>query len=240
MVSAENQSSPYAPPQAVPDEDKETRDLSGSQNALNRVATGLHLVYWGVAIFMLCLIGQLLLTVMSQALSNGVASGLLGVGLGVAFFVSSLFCLVGRVFCLAVPAASGARKVIYVAVAFDVFGLLTNVIERFVGLSGWLSIASTLCSVMAILLFIIFMRRVATFIHQPELAAQAGPLIIMGSTLIVLMVALFISLILTFGYALAAVAVVVIGLTVFVLTILTLLRYVRLLADLRKAILNRQ
>ena len=77
------------------------------------------------------------------------------------------------------------------------------------------------------------MKRVANFIHKTELAERAQSLITLGLTMFVLAFLMVFAAALV-GPAAALLVLVVIGVGLFMF-----LRYVRLLVDLRKAILAR-
>ncbi len=233
LADDHSRENPYRPPQDVGDEGYDPIRTFGSEAALNRVATGLNLVYWGIAITLLSVIGGFLAMLASMAANSIGVMMVIGMAIGVGVIVGVLVGLVGRIFCMAVPPGTGAQPLIYAAVALDVVALLVSIASIVAVVPEWLPRSTNLLSLVATLLFIIFMKRVATFIGQPDLAANAQGLITMG--IVILGIAF-----------LAGVGAVVMGpialigmLVLIILAILLVLRYVRLLVNLRNAILAR-
>ena len=224
MSDAREEINPYAPPASMTGEVYDAAKVFGSPDALHRVASGLNLVYWGIAIILLSTIGGIFIVA-----AVGLAGGLLvlsGIVAGI------LVGLVGRVFCLSVPAATHAREIIYAAVAFDIVAVAMTLVRFVMLLPGWCSDVANLLSFIATVLFVIFMKRVASFINQPGLADQAQGLITMGMVLFVLWVAVL------FGAALLGKLVGLLGFVLVVFVLVIFLRYVRLLVNLRKEILG--
>lgn len=154
------------------------------------VATGLRLVFWGILIiifsvllggplsFMLVFIlGPLALLVVPVGVLAGAATG-----------------LVGRCFCLSVPPKTGTKELIYAAVVCDLAAIAVSGLEFVVELPAIVSLATDLLPTVAIVLFVLFLRQLATHIGQHDLAKTAGGLLVVGGILVVLLVGMLIVL----------------------------------------------
>ena len=93
--------------------------------------------------------------------------------------------------------------------------------------------AGNLCSLVAIILFVLFLKRVSEFVGRTDLADRAKTLLGLGGTV-------FVVAIVGGGMAIAApMIVVLIGLILLVVALTMLILYLRLLRDLRLAIQRR-
>jgi hypothetical protein len=103
-------------------------------------------------------------------------------------FIGTVTGLVGRCFCLAVPPNTGSKGLIYAAVACDLAAITKSVIELFVELPAVADQATSLLPTAAIVLFVLFLRQLASHIGEHELAKQTGSLLVMGGIVVVMMV----------------------------------------------------
>jgi hypothetical protein len=139
---------------------------------------------------------------------------------------------VGRLMCLAVPAKTRAQGLIYGAVAFDLLALGIHLYDVFTQ-SEVLDFLGNICSFIAIVLFVLFLKRVSEFVGRMDLADRARSLLGWG-------VGLFLVAFLGGILAVAApIVAVLVGLGIIVLAVAILVLYLRLLRDLRLAILAR-
>jgi len=161
------------------------------RQGLAKVAKGLNLVYLGtithilaglVAIFPIPYLPMLCLLV-----------GIVGV----------VIITVGRIFCLSIPQETGAKGLIIGAVACDVVvfgtsscsmvfltllrfsaGLATSEgLSRMTALMGWIMVVGQIRSVVTIgagLLFMLFLRQLAIYLKERELADEAKTLLLLG------------------------------------------------------------
>jgi hypothetical protein len=234
LADDHSRENPYQPPQDVGQEGYDPIVTFGSEAALNRVATGLNLVYWGIAITLLSIIGGALMVFASMAANSMGLVMFVGMAIGLGVIVGVLVGLVGRIFCMAVPPGTGAQPLIYAAVALDVVVLLVSIGSMVGVVPAWLPNSTNLLSLVATLLFVVFMKRVSTFIGRDDLASKAQGLITMG--IVILGVAFLAGV----GAAmLGPVALMLAMLVLMIMAILLVLRYVRLLVNLREAILAR-
>jgi hypothetical protein len=231
MSTPQDPINPYAPSSTSELESFSPVAAFGSEKALKRVADGLNLVYWGIAITLLSIIGGMVLIFAFGAMGGDLAA-IPAVLMGLGIIAGVIIGLVGRIFCLDVPEETNARPMIYSAVVCDILAVLVSVVVWIPGIPQAISSVNNLLSLLATLLFVIFMKRIANFIQRPELADRAQSLVTFAVVLIVL----------AFGAAFLAMLVgpiaMLLGLVAFVLAIVMFLRYVRLLIDLRRAILG--
>jgi hypothetical protein len=216
---------PYATPAAVG-----TISALGSDQTLKRVATGLALVYWGIVIVLLSVVLAVFTGIAAQGAADVLVLFLRICSLGVILGIVVGF--IGRVMCLAVPANTNAQSLIYGAVIFDLLALGIHIYDA-ISRSEVLDFLGNLCSLIAIILFVLFLKRVSEFVGRTDLADRAKSLIGLGLT--TLLVAFLGGVI-----AVAApIVLVLVGLGILVMALVMLVLYVRLLRDLRQAILAR-
>jgi hypothetical protein len=157
---------------------------------LMKVSKGFRLVYVGILLIIMGMIGGLL----GMCIAGGVAgAGAAGGGAGLAVVVAGgmMLCmliggimgLVGRFLCLAVPEEAGpAKPLIIMSVIFELTGLaLTFFINagvvvgrRLAGNAGLeLQLAGMICSLTSAVLFLLFTRAAARFVRRSDLADAA-------------------------------------------------------------------
>lgn len=224
-MSFQKDDNPYAPPKTIG-----TISALGSEQTLQRVATGLNLVYWGIGIVLVSVICTIVVSIVLQG-SLEAALILIGIcSFGVVLGIVVGF--IGRVLCLAVPVQTRAQGLIYGAVAFDLLALGAHIAEVFLE-AELLDFAGNLCSLVAVILFVLFLKRVSEFVGRFDLADQAKTLLGMGC-------AVFVVAVLGGVMAIAApMVMVLIGLIIIVVAVAMLILYLRLLPDLRRAIQTR-
>jgi hypothetical protein len=230
MSVPEDPINPYAP-SSTPAFDAGPIAAFGSEKSLKRVADGLNLVYWGIAIILLSFIGGLVLLFVFATVWGELAT-IPAVLMGLGIIAGTITGLVGRIFCLDVPEATNARPLIYSAVGCDVIAMLITVVSWIPAVPEQISRIPNLLSLVATLLFIIFMKRIANFIRQPQLAERAQSLVTWG--IVVFLLVLGMALLVIVAGPVAG----LLGLVALVLALVVFLRYVRLILDLRKAILG--
>ncbi len=222
-MSSENGENPYAPPVAV-----STISALGSDQTLKRVATGLALVFWGIAVVLASVVAAVVVGIGGQGLGQEVLWLLVVCSVGIIAGIAIGF--VGRLMWLAVPAKTRAQGLIYGAVVFDVLALGIHVYDVFTQ-SEVLDFLGNICSFIAIVLFVLFLKRISQFVGRVDLADRAGALLGWG-------VGLFLVAFLGGIVAVSAPMVaVLVGLGIIALALAILVLYLRLLRDLRLAIL---
>ncbi len=176
---------PFAAPQtaSTPEE-----DVWGDTppEALLKVKTGLSMVYysicgmlllgilWGVVLFMIGLDDELM--------------GMMGLALGGGFLLLALVGLAGQGFCLAIPPETGARGLVQASIALQgvaLFASLASMVfdwpsEAEPNLQIAIAVAMMLCNMVAIVCFILFMRRVALHIARRDVAGRATRALVAG------------------------------------------------------------
>ena len=148
-----------------------------AKGSLSLVALGLNLILLGIAI--VCLMPLLIFLAVFVAplrpLLVIVPLGMIG---------GSLLGIVGRVLCLTVPKASGAKELIIVAIIMEfgalgisVAGMVTTVSQVVDMVGGLLSLAATVA-------FLLFLKRLADYLRRSDLAQRAQTLIVGGICLL--------------------------------------------------------
>jgi hypothetical protein len=157
---------------------------------LMKVSKGFKLVYIGILLIILGVIGGMLgMCIAGGALGAGGGRGagamamLVAGGMLLCVLGGAILGLVGRFFCLAVPERAGAAKpLIIISVIFELTGMALGVFSNVSGLIGrplagaggiGLQGASVLCSLASAVLFLLFTRSLALFIRRNDLADAA-------------------------------------------------------------------
>lgn len=206
--------------------------MSGSP-ALRTVANGLGLVLIGL---LLMILGVLSLFVLPFAM------GLDGLWIVMAIVMGSSVCsLIGYMLCLAVPAETGAKPLIVVAVILNLVVIVLTIIDVVSGLESSLSLFNNLLALAAFICFVLFLKSLAKYIGRKALAEDANSVLVIGGIMMAISIA-NIALNLTFraarggggGQAFAC----VLAITMLVMLIWFLIKYIGLLGGLRRALLR--
>lgn len=195
---------------------------SRQSNSLDNVQRGITFVYIGVLLNVAAVVSFVLVMLM-KADPLLIVCGLLS-------NASSLLSMIGRILCLTVPKQVGATALIYFAVGFDVTALLATVSGMILGMPN-LSSISGLISVFATVLFLIFLRKLATYIKSDELVQRASEVLILCAGLVVFHVAGLVAI-----SALGLIGMIftmIFTLIEVVLLLLACIRYFQLLSDMR-------
>jgi len=135
--------------------------MKSVSGGVNMVYLGLYLIVLGVVAV---IVGPRLVVAAPQV-------GLLVVGSGwLMLIVGAIMGLVGKIRCLSVPDAVQTWGVIYTAVLCDVLVLLIGVADNLVVLPTIVRIAHGCLALLAFVLFVIFLKRVA--VHIKDLQSQ--------------------------------------------------------------------
>ena len=198
-----------------------------AKGSLSLVALGLNLILLGIVI--ICLMPLLIFLVAFVApLRPLVVLAPLGMIGG------SLLGIVGRVLCLSVPKASGAKELIIAAIIIEFAALGISVAEMVTTLSQVVNMVGGLLSLAATVTFLLFLKRLAVYLRRSDLAQRAQTLIAGGVCLLgilILWAFLFVVMfkaggiggLLWFLFALIPLAVVIMSIYLFVVYILLLL-----------------
>lgn len=232
--------------------------------AMRSVASGFKLVYTGLMLKVLAvvigIVGAVVLVGGAVNAGPGAVGGLVGGALVLIFGVAALGLagtaveIVGRIKCLAVPEeVPSARPLILAAVSLQIISFLIQLLALINDLAGpfvppnvqlSLNGVYTIFWIASEVVFLLFIKAVATFVRRRDLAATASSILALAVVMIVLYV---ISLVLVFmsvaraggggmvpaagGGAVAG----ILGLVLFVLGIITLIRYANLLLAMQAA-----
>jgi ribosomal protein S27E len=198
------------------------RTTASRQNAsLSSVQLGITFIYIGVLLIVAAIIVGVLALLLKAPLL--IICGVLLIA------SSSLLSTIGRILCLTVPNQVGAKAMICFSVAFDILALFLTVSPVIPGMQN-LSVFSGPSSVLAIIFFVIFLRKLAVYIRSDDLAQRASEVLIFWALLVVLSV---FGLVITFMSPFLGL---IMGLIVLVLSLLACFRYFQLLSDLRLSI----
>lgn len=219
---------PYASPQSdfAAAGEAWMRDQTGQ---LRLVYIGLSLSYWGIILTLLGVMIAIGSAFLAASAGPAVALALMIGGAGMAV-IGSLLSFVGPFFCLAVPAESGAKGFIIASVALQLVNFIVSPIAAFVEVPAMYELVSNLAGPLAALAalfaFILFMRRLAAFIGQPQLLARADRVLV-GAGLIIV------------SWIITVVAVAAVGFFVAIAVLVVFIMYANLINDLRKQVKQR-
>jgi hypothetical protein len=217
---------------------------------LMKVSKGFRLVYVGILLIILGMIGGLLgMCVAGGVAGAGAARGGLGLaaivagGMMLCMFIGGILGLVGRFLCLAVPEQAGPAKILIImSVIFELTGLALTLFinagvmvgRRMAGNAGLeLQVAGMICSITSAVLFLLFTRAAAQFVRRNDLADAA-----------LLVLWLWVATIVCYGIALGVLVAgigagrilpLVIMLFALVIGIAALVRYINLLREMSEA-----
>ena len=135
---------------------------------MKSVSGGVNMVYLGLYLIVL---GVVAVIVGPRLVVTAPQVGLLVVGSGwLMLIVGAIMGLVGKIRCLSVPDAVQTWGVIYTAVLCDVLVLLIGVADNLVVLPTIVRIAHGCLALLAFVLLVIFLKRVA--VHIKDLQSQ--------------------------------------------------------------------
>ena len=237
LAPAQGSSNPYASPTALKPRQKSKKASSkGLGGSYAGVASGLNLVY----IAIMCSLAGVGVGVVGgmMAASTGSSSVLLAIN-GIQQLMnlaSGILNLVGRIQCLSVPAASGAKPLIIVTVALDVGSIAAVIMavgSAFLGFAlGMIPlIAVPFFGLASMITFLLFIRQIGNHLRYRDLGDRAMQLIVFGVAMLV-GVPMAIFVIAMLGVPLLG-FLIVIGALVAAIGMLVM--YIRLIADARDA-----
>jgi hypothetical protein len=245
----QDQFNPYAAPATVAMHPKAAEWLRTQDPSLLKVGRGLGNIYLGIVIAILAVIGGVLLAAVTGAAGaaaggrQGAAGGFFIVVLiaGVAVLVGYIMIIVGTLQCLATPEETGARGLIIASVIMAIMAFVLGVASAIMGGDAAdgatsqgeiMNSVSNLLSLGSQITFLLFLKKLAEFIGASSLSARA-------KTLLILMGATFaLGLILGVTLYAAAPLGILIGIALFVIAIVSFFMYLRLLRDMKLAILG--
>jgi hypothetical protein len=156
------------------------------EQGLKTTRAGLLTCYYGICLVLLALIGGFVIALVMQGnsmLSMGLVLAALA---GLCSFVGGILVLVGQVVCLAVPVASGCRwhlkLVLSMHVMWLVFAFGVPIFVEAIGPLGGMdllageifTILNLLPEVVGLVLFLIFLKRLALYLGDLDLVSAAS------------------------------------------------------------------
>lgn len=232
----EDPQNPYASPHSDASPPAEGLGDILSAPGLQRTATGLGFVYYGIMIMLvmiLVMMGVMVFLLSAQDPRQGMATlqSPLFIIAGVGAILGTLLMFIGQVLCLAVPPQSGARGLIVGTVILQVIGFVISLAWGYVGnMPAEKGKPGNLLGMIAAILFILFLRKVSKYIERPDLAARAGN--ILGIILAIAGLLVMGGILMVARAAFAPLFMAVGGLLMLVVFVM----YVNLLNALRKAL----
>ncbi|MCA9248683.1 MAG: hypothetical protein KDA42_16270 [Planctomycetales bacterium] len=213
MESSEN---PYAAPQVEVAASGEW--LRSNAEGLSKTAIGLSLMYYGIILLLLWTILTIPMMFLGAAIRFPLGAGMI---------IASIMMFVGPVLCLSVPPETGAKGLAALSVVFQLIRVIVEFLP-FVGIApnivpGLAQAAGILSSV----LFVVFLRKLAQFIHRDDLTKRANNVLMMA----VIAIALALGSVVGIG-PLPGLILIGVGILALVLFVM----YANLINALRKAI----
>ena len=213
---------------------------------LGIVRTGITIIYYGLATLLATMIfGAILSFVLRQGPGGPPTAFFVVVGIGL--IGGAVGMLVGKFFCLGVPQSvgGGATAMIWISCSIDVITIAVSVIQAMTGNSTFaVALIIYIAMLTAVVLFLFFLRRLAVHIERPDLAKLAViALIMLGVTIgIIVLIGVFVALSVAnalrggrraFMFEGAAG---LLGFGAFIVGVITLCIYARLLTYLKDAL----
>jgi len=217
---------------------------------LRQVATGLGILYATIVIGLLLGIGIAIALVILKPQNPPNVAAAERSTLGIAMMIVSLAVyglnMVGTLLCLATPRESGGKNLIQCSVVFMLLSASISLAGFLMGpLSSTISAISMPAWTLSILLFVIYLRKLALFLNAPKLVRAGTRLIVAEIVFGALSLGNFYFVMNTFGPGRQvqrpameniAIAIGVMGLATFICAIYVLIAYSNLLRNLRKRI----
>jgi hypothetical protein len=229
---------PYAAPQVetmIAPGEEWLRSASGS---LRQTALGLSLIYWGIILILLGVIGMIPISYLA-AWAQGPPGGNLEIAFslmalpGACILIGALLNFIGPIVCLAVPTETGAKGLIVSSVVFQLFNVANSIANFFLPsdfLPPGVSECLVLLGIVSFALFVLFLNKIGKFIGRLDLVLRANNVLYVMILLIALGVMAFLGGIFLHPlFNLLMLAVGIGGLIVFV-------TYVNLIDALRKTL----
>jgi hypothetical protein len=240
---------PYAAPTTLEMHPAASEWLGTPNESLRKVASGLGLIRTAVLLLVFVVI-IFFVGCIFLGLNGGGRDTMqmLLVVFAVMVIVAQILNLVGSIFCLSTPQETGARGWIVASVVTEVLSMVISV-GALLGVRGdGASGVQQLLGIIACVTFILFLRKLGLFIGRPDLAQRAINLLILWGVLFAIIVGSIVLTVLAAqqangGLRFARPAVgpeilIAIGLSMIVLGIVAVVKYLSLLADMKSAILN--
>jgi hypothetical protein len=160
-------------------------EMNSVSRGVNRVYIGLFMVVVGALVFPI--LAGLAVAAVPLAVTLFLVWGAV-----VLVTVGTIVGLIGRINCLSVPETVQATGVIYAAVACDVLALLISIGSASTELPALLEGAQGQLSLIASVLFVIFLKRVAKHIGDAASEKRAHNLLVLGGITVAVMIGVFV------------------------------------------------
>ncbi len=189
------------------------------------VRRGISLVYYGLVVAVVTV---------SLLFLNGLM-GPTGWGriLPVLMLAAGVMSLVGKLYCLGVPEKTGTKEIILAAVGLDIAGTVLGLARYVAVVPPFVGAVGSLMALVAPVLFLVFLMRLAESINQPALSEQAASVLRIGIGGIITWLLAFVGTLVFPPLAL----VIIIALP---LMLIGFIRYVSLLGRMKAALVPRR
>jgi len=213
---------PYASPETLETSAPGVEWMQSGSPELAKTARGLSIVYFGIVLVLLSVISIVLMSLFPPLLFLS----------SFGFAVGILMTIIGPILCLSVPEATGAKGLITGSVLLQFVNLLLGMVSIFgFGLPPAARAISSMFWVGAGVLFVLFMRRLASFIGRTDLASKARNVLIFAA---VIVLGFLVIGVLQFSGAPDVLGIISLPLLIFALVAFVM--YANLINSLRKAI----
>jgi hypothetical protein len=177
---------PYAAPQVDVIYAPGAEWIRSASPSLRKTVLGLNLIYWGIMISVLTVIASIPIslatgikltpgwTLMNLKGGEGIG-GFLLIICCILLFLARILSFIGPIVCLTVPAETGAKTWIMLSVLFEL-GSVASSVAYWVApgsIPHSLSMILSLCGYVSLVFFILFMKKLSSFIDRYDLVHRA-------------------------------------------------------------------
>ncbi len=247
---------PYASPMSTEMNPVAVQWLGTPSPSLLKVARGLGLIYSGICLALLSVIGgSVLVFVVGAATRSPEAVAMIGILMMIGVIVAWIMNIVGTLLCTATPEESGAQGMIYASAAAMGISLLMQIGLTFKVLPQGANVFQSVAAIISGITFLVFLKRLGQFIGRLDLAGKAQSILNWCIGLFVAMIAVLVFIVSSVGMGFfraaaggqearlgdaaagAGVGFILLG-VIGIAALITFIRYANLLTCLRKAILS--
>ncbi|MCA9014624.1 MAG: hypothetical protein KDA77_04750, partial [Planctomycetaceae bacterium] len=152
----------------------------GGSASLRQTRLGLTFEYVGIAMMLLSVLGGMFIAIARLP-------PILLLTMPFVMIVGALMIFVGPIICLAVPKESGAKELLVGSVVCQFANLFYSVSELFIPtlIPAPFKIALNYCGIFGLILFILFMKKLALYINRQDLSSKATHVLVFGIFMVV-------------------------------------------------------
>lgn len=141
---------------------------------------GLTFEYVGIALMLLSVLGAMFIAIARMP-------PILLLTMPFVMMVGALMMFVGPIICLAVPKESGAKELLIGSVVCQFANIFYSVSDYFFPtlILAPFKIALNFCGIFGLILFILFMKKLALFINRQDLSSKATHVLVFGVFMVI-------------------------------------------------------